>query len=155
MKAEVLNAFLGAAMKILRSETHGPVRRTGLFLDQSDQVSDPVTVYVALVGGLRGMVLVGMSTQTARGLAGAMLGQSQPELSEMGMSALAELGNLISGGAAAEVEATGLTYDITPPTLMIGRKLRISTLALSRFVIPLQTDHGVVNLQVAADIQPV
>lgn len=157
MKADILNAFLGAALTIFEAETKGPVDRTGIFLDStdqmSDQVSDQVTVLVALVGGIRGMILVGMSTTVAREIAGTMMGETLAELTEMSMSALAELGNLIAGLATISLEQQGYIYDITPPTLMIGRRSRISTLGLPRFVIPLQTQQGVVNLHLAIDLQ--
>jgi chemotaxis protein CheX len=153
MRAEVLNAFLAGAARSLEQETGGAVTRTGLQMDVSDQLSDEVSVYVAIVGRVRGMVLVGMPSNTARGLAGCMVGEPQKELNEMGLSALAELGNLIAGGAAMELERAGLSpCDITPPTLMLGTRSRISTLGLPRFIIPLETTHGRVNLHVAVDI---
>lgn len=153
MKAEILNAFLNGAVNSLRQESKGQVFRTGLSLDPTDQVTDEVTVYVALVGEVRGMVLVGMSMVTARGLAGGMVGEVQPELTEMGLSALAELGNLIAGGSIIELENTlGLVGDITPPTIMIGHRSRLSTLGLPRFVIPLHSVHGPINIHVAVDV---
>lgn len=154
MRAEILNAFLDASSKVISQETKSPVRRTGLQLDATEQVTDEVTVYVALVGHVRGMVLVGMSTATARQIAGKMVGDPQTELTEMGLSALAELGNLIAGGSTIELEKLGLPCDITPPTIMIGRRSRLSTLGLPRFVIPISTASGELNLHVAVDAAP-
>jgi chemotaxis protein CheX len=153
MKAEVLNAFFNGAANSLERETKAPVRRTGLQMDNTDQVSDEVTVYVAMVGRVRGMVLVGMPYATARMVAGHMVGEALRELTEMGLSALAELGNLIAAGAAVELEKVGISpCDITPPTIMIGRRSRISTLGLPRFIIPLSTVHGDMNIHVAVDM---
>lgn len=151
MNASILNAFLDAASISLRRETHGPVKRTGLQLDASDQVTDEVTVYLSLVGSLRGMLLVGMSMETARELASQMVGEPQPVLTEMGLSALAELGNLIAGGSCVALERLGLSADITPPTIMLGKRSRLSTLGLPRFVIPLATRSGNVQIHVAVD----
>lgn len=154
MRAEILNAFLHAASQCLAQETKAPIQRTGLLMDPTDQVSDEVTVYVALVGQVRGMVLVGMPAMTARLIAGGMVGEPQKELTEMGLSALAELGNLIAGLATVELEKLRLSTDITPPTIMIGRRSRISTLGLPRFVIPLHTVHGPMHIHVAVDVMP-
>lgn len=151
MKAEILNAFYDAATNVLTQETGGAVRRTGLAMDKTEHVSDEVTIYVALVGTVRGMVLVGMSTATGRNLAGRMVGEPQPELTELGLSALAEVGNLVAGGATIELEKLGFPCDITPPTVMIGPKTRVSALGLPRFVIPLETIHGPMNIHVAVD----
>lgn len=152
MNADILNAFLRATANIVAREAKVSVRRSGLLLDPTDQVTDEVTVYVALVGTTRGMNLLGMSTNTARQIAGAMIGEPQGELNEMGLSALAELGNLIAGGATVELERMGFQTDITPPTVMIGQKARLSTLALPRFVIPLVSPYGELNLHVAVDV---
>lgn len=152
MNADILNAFLRATANIVAREAKVSVRRSGLLLDPTDQITDEVTVYVALVGTTRGMTLLGMATNTARQIAGAMIGEPQAELNEMGLSALAELGNLIAGGATVELERLGLQTDITPPTIMIGQKARLSTLALPRFVIPLNSPFGELHLHVAVDV---
>lgn len=153
MKAEILNAFLSAATNSMSKEIQSEVKRTGLRLDSSDHVTDEVTVYLSLVGPVRGMVLVGMSVPTARSMATVMVGEPQEELTEMGLSALAEMGNLIAGGACIELERVGLNADITPPTIMIGVRSRISTLGVPRYVIPLATKHGPINIHVAVDVQ--
>lgn len=152
MKAEILNAFFVGASYAIAREFKTPVQRTGLHVDPSDVVSDEIIVYIAFVGQVRGMILIGMSTAMGRQLAGTMLGEPQPELTEMGMSALAELGNLVAAGAAMELERLSLPCDIAPPTLMIGRRSRLSTLGLPRFVIPLATGFGEMRVHVAVDI---
>lgn len=153
MKAEVLNAFLQAASNSMSKEIRSDIKRTGLHIDPSEHVTDEVTVYLSMVGSVRGMVLVGMSLLTARSMASSMVGEVQDELTEMGLSALAEMGNLIAGGACIELEKVGLNADITPPTIMIGTRSKISTLGVNRYVLPLVTSHGPVNMHVAVDIQ--
>jgi chemotaxis protein CheX len=153
MRADILNAFLAAAGNSMSKEVQSAIKRTGLHMDPSEHVTDEVTVYLSMVGAVRGMVLVGMSLTTARAMAATMVGEPQDELNEMGLSALAEMGNLIAGGACVELEKIGLHADITPPTIMIGSKSRISTLGVHRFVVPLATKHGAVNLHVAVDVQ--
>jgi chemotaxis protein CheX len=152
MQADILNAFLRAASRCLSQETHGPVRRLGLNLEDSDLLSHEVNVYVAMVGQVRGMCLVSMSLETARRLVGQMMGEELKELNEIALSALAETGNLVSGLATVELSQLGLECDITPPTLMVGKRARVSALGLPRFVIPLATPVGDVFIQVAADV---
>lgn len=150
MTADILNAFLEGARKVLSKEAKSTVSRTGLFKDPTDQVSDAVIVYVSIVGQLRGMLLIGMPKDTARNIASVMLDEPQPELTEMGFSALAELANLIAGGTCTELEKIGMSCDITPPTIMFGGRSRLSTLALPRYVIPLNADKaGDFSLHVA------
>ena len=152
MKAEILNAFFVGASNAIAREIKSPVQRTGLHMAPSNVVTDEVVVYIAFVGQVRGAILIGMSIAMARQLAGTMLGEPQAELTEMGMSALAELGNLIAGGAAMELEKLNYPCDITPPSLMVGRRARLSTLGLPRFVIPLTTAGGEMRIHVAVDV---
>lgn len=151
MKAEILNAFYLASANSMGKELQSPVKRTGLYMDSSDHIRDEVTVYLSLVGQMRGMILVATSVNTARAMASTMLGEPQEELTEMGLSALAELGNLVAGGACTELERVGLPADITPPTIMIGARSRISTLGVPRYVIPLAARQGTINLHIAID----
>lgn len=153
MKAEVLNAFLAAASNSMSKEIRSPIKRTGFGVDPSEHVTDEVNVYLSMVGSVRGMVMVGMTLATARSMATYMVGEPQDELTEMGLSALAEMGNLIAGGACIELEKIGLEADITPPTIMIGTRSKVSTLGMSRFIISLATKYGPVSLHVALDVQ--
>jgi len=152
MKAEILNAFLVGASNAIAREIKFPVQRTGLHRDPSDLVTDEVVVYVAFVGQVRGAILIGMSMVAGRQLASIMVDEPLAELNEMGLSALAELGNLIAAGAAIELERLNYPCDITPPTLMVGRRSRLSTLGLPRFVIPLTTAGNEMRIHVAADV---
>jgi chemotaxis protein CheX len=151
MRADILNAFLDAGADTIARETRSPVQRGKLLVDPSEQLTDDITVYVALVGRFRGMVLLGMPKATGRQIASTMIGEEQKELNELSLSALAELGNLIAGASTMALEKIGLPCDITPPTIMIGRS-RISTLGLARFIIPLTTTCGLVHIHVAVDV---
>jgi len=152
MTVEVLNAFLFAASHSLSQELQTAIKRTGLRLETTDHVTDEVIVYLSFVGKVRGALLLGMSLSTARAMAAFMVSEPMEGLTEMGLSALAELGNLVAGGTCIELEKIGLRADITPPTIMIGSRSRISTLGANRFVIPLASKHGNLSLHVAVEI---
>jgi len=152
MKLEVVNAFLTAARHSLSQELQSEIKRVGLFVDPSENAIDEVVVYLSFVGQVRGTMLLGLDLCTARKIASAMVNEQLTELTEMGLSALAELGNLVAGGTCIELEKLGLTADISPPTIMIGARSRISTLGISRIVLPLATRHGRLNLHVAVDV---
>lgn len=152
MNAEVVNAFLTAARHSLTKELQSEIKRVGLYVDPTEHVTDEVVVYLSFVGQVRGSLLLGLDLAAARSIATAMVDEPLEELTEMGLSALAELGNLVAGGACTELEKIGLTADITPPTIMIGFRSRISTLGVSRIVLPLATRHGMLNLHLSLDI---
>nr|PZN73057.1 MAG: hypothetical protein DIU55_04270 [Bacillota bacterium] len=152
MMLDVINAFLTAARHSLSQELQSEIKRTGLFVDPPESEVDEVIVYLSFVGQVRGTMLLGFDLNTARRIASVMVREQLTELTEMGLSALAELGNLVAGGTCMELEKLGLAAEISPPTIMIGARSRISTLGISRVVLPLATQHGNLNLHVAVDV---
>ncbi|MCH7745973.1 MAG: chemotaxis protein CheX [Chloroflexi bacterium] len=56
---------------------------------------------------IEGNVLYGFDIETAKAIAGTMMGEELDELDEIALSALGELANMISGNAATERAAAG------------------------------------------------
>jgi chemotaxis protein CheX len=130
------------------------VERRGLSVLPNVTLLDQVTIGVSVVGQVRGVVMLGMSSETARQIVSVMAGKPESELSEMGLSALAELGNSAVGHAVLLLEGMGLSADITPPTISLGGNSHVTTFGLPSFVMPLSTQQGSVNLHVAVDLPP-
>jgi len=149
VKAEFVNPFVSSASQVLQTETRAEVTKGGVIAQDSPLVSDEVTVLIGVVGRAQGLVLYGMSEKTALGLVGAMTGESVTVFETMAESAVAELGNVITGLASGELERVGYPCKIAPPSVVIGRGTSISTLSIKRLVIPLVTKHGEITVHVA------
>ena len=78
-----------------------------------------------------------------------MMGQEFPEFDALAQSGIAEIGNVITGRAAVLLAEAGFPSDLAPPMLLVGRGTMISTLDVQRLVIPLETDLGKIEIQVA------
>jgi chemotaxis protein CheX len=102
------------------------------------------------VGGefVNGLVMYNMSRATAVEIASRMVGEPFAEFSELAQSAVAELGNMITGGAATRLAEAGYTSNITPPALVLGADCTISTLDVLRLVVPLESSIGTLEIQV-------
>jgi chemotaxis protein CheX len=149
MRAEFINPFLQAASDVLESELGSAPQRGSIGLQRSAYTSDDVTAVVAVTGDVAGMVLFAMGETTARSLVSKMMGQEFPELDALGQSGIAEIGNVITGRAAVLLSEAGFPSDLAPPMLLIGRGTMISTLDVQRLVIPLETEFGKIEIQVA------
>jgi chemotaxis protein CheX len=149
MRAEFINPFLQAASEVLESELGAAPQRGTIGLQRSAYTSEEVTAVVAVTGEIAGMVLLSMDAATARALVSKMMGQDFPELDALGQSGIAEIGNVITGRAAVLLAETGITSDLAPPMLLVGRGTLISTLDVQRLVIPLETEFGKIEIQVA------
>ena len=149
MRAEFINPFLQASTEVLESELGSPVKRSSVGLQRSAYTSDEVTAVVAVTGDVAGMVLFAMTDQTARAIVSKMMGQEFEEFDTLAQSGIAELGNVITGRAAVLLSEAGFPSELAPPMLLVGRNTLISTLDVQRLVIPIETEMGQIEIQVA------
>jgi chemotaxis protein CheX len=145
----VINPFLRAASEVLESELGATPSRGQIGLHRSAYTSAEVTAVVAVTGQVAGLVLLTMAEPTARAVVSKMMGQDFPEFDALAQSGIAEIGNVITGRAAVLLSEAGFTSDLAPPMLMIGRGTMISTLDVQRLVIPMETEFGKIEVQVA------
>ena len=150
MRAEFVNPFLAAVVEILEAELGMTPERGALRLVGSRVTPGELTVAIGVTGAVQGVVLYGMSELTGRNIVGHMLGRQPHLLSDALLeSGVAELGNMITGRATMLLEAGGFRCDITPPTVMSGRNLMISTVEFQRLVIPVTLAVGALEIHVA------
>jgi chemotaxis protein CheX len=149
MNAKFLNPFVEAAGEVLRAEVDVSLTRGTLSLQKSALTAGEVTVLLSLVGQLQGVVLYGMSIQTSLRLVGAMMGQEFSEFDNLAQSGIAELGNVITGRATIKLSQAGYSTEISPPTLITGTGIQISTLDFQRLVVPLRFEGGQIEVHLA------
>lgn len=154
MRVEFVNPFVAAAYYVLEMETQAPIDKGELRLETSHYTTNDVTTIIGVVGRVSGTVIYGLTERVAKQLASGMLGQRIPIFDKMAESAVAELGNMITGRASALLEDAGYHCKITPPTLIIGRGTIISTTPFQRLVVPLVTKYGELTIAVALKETP-
>jgi len=148
-RADILEPFVEAAREVLSQELGTTVTPGQLSLAKGAATTLDVTVIIGITGRLTGIALYSMSNEMARGIVSKMLGSEVEELDEMALSGVAELGNVITGHATTLLAQMGLHCDISPPMLLLGAGSRISTMSILRLVIPLDTELGTLEAQVA------
>lgn len=149
MDVKFLNPFVEATVEVLKAEIGVNVQRGSLSLHQSALTTDDVTVLIHLVGQVHGVVMYGMNTQTGIRFVTQILGQEFTEFDSLAQSGVAELGNVISGRATIKFSQAGYASNISPPTLISGKGVQISTLDFPRIVVPLQTNLGELTVHLA------
>lgn len=149
MRIEFINPFISAACEVLKSETGSEAKRGTLSVVESPLLSDEVTVLIGVTGDVRGVVMFGMSERTAKRIVTAMVGENVAVFDSMAESAIAEIGNVITGLASAKLEEAGYPCTIAPPTMIVGRNTSISTMSIKRLVVPVQIAAGEVTLHMA------
>ncbi|MGQ9455682.1 MAG: chemotaxis protein CheX [Armatimonadota bacterium] len=148
MKADFINPFVKSAFDVLENIIGGSVERGQLSLRKLTFTTQQVTIMMGVNGDVEGVVLYGMSYHTATHIAGVMIGASVSELDEMATSAIAELGNMITGHATTLLSDSGFETDITPPSVVRGANVEVST-RTPALVIPVVTQYGDIEINVA------
>jgi chemotaxis protein CheX len=149
MRSDVAQPFLLAAKGVLEQELGGDVGRGQVKVERGDFEAGEVTAVVGVTGALSGAVMYRMSEATALAIVGKMMGQKFGELDALARSGVGELGNVITGRAGVLLERAGVSADIAPPMLIVGRGGIMSSLDIPRLLVPLQTSAGGIDLQIA------
>lgn len=149
MNVKFIKPFVEAAYEVLKVEAGVSVTRGGISLQKSAHTTNDVTVIISMVGQVEGVVFYGMSEQTAINIVSNIIGQPFEEFDELAQSGIGELGNVITGQASRRLFEAGFEADISPPTLLQGKDVIISTLDFQRLLVPLETELGSFEITLA------
>jgi chemotaxis protein CheX len=150
ISVKYLNPFLEAIGNVLQAEAGLNARRAGsLKLSHSSHTTHDVTVLIHMIGHIRGVVIFSMSEDLALTIVGRILDQPFKEFNDLARSGISELGNVIVGQAGMGLAQVGYQVDISVPTLLQGRGMKISTLDLERIIVPIQTEAGALQVDLA------
>lgn len=149
MRVEFINPFVKAAIDVCKSELGSEVERGRLRVEASPTSSHNISVMIGVTGAAQGIVLYGMSVETAKAIVGKMMGQPFEEFDSLAQSGIAEMGNVITGLASRGLSESGYSCNITPPTLITGQNTTIGTLDIPRLALPLTTECGEIEIHLA------
>ena len=148
MKADFINPFVAAGINVLGSVVNTRPEPGQLAVRSATFTTQQVSIVIGVTGAVEGQVVYGMSLVTATKIAAAMSSMPTMTFDELASSAIAELGNMISGNATTLLSEAGYESQITPPTLVRGADVEIST-RTPALVVPLYTDLGKMEINVA------
>lgn len=151
VKVEHIQPFVTAAAYVLKQELKVDVERGELSLVQTDYTTKEITVLIGITGDLEGTVLFGTNEAMAMNIVYELTGERKVFYDETSESAIAEMGNVISGRAATLYAEQGIRCMISPPTVITGRGTIISSVDMTRILIPLETRLG--SIEIAASLR--
>lgn len=139
-----INPFLMAASSIMRDACQMEIKIDKPYVKTTEFASDSVIIMIGVTGEMRGQVLIALTNTKACDVASKMMmGMPVPELDDMAMSAISELGNMIMGNAATILSTKGIGIDITPPTVCRGA-MKISQSYAKNICIPMKAEGELV-----------
>lgn len=143
MNVEYINPFLEATKKVFITAANIEVKISKPFLKVPPIPSDAVAIVVGLTGELRGQVIISINIDVAMKIASSMMmGMPVDSFDDMAKSAISELANMILGNTATFFYQKGIAIDITPPTILQGANMLISTAKTKTLCIPIDLSIG-------------
>lgn len=151
MNVEYINPFINVSVNLMKMICNETVSRGKVYIKDSTFSSDNVVIIIGVAGEIKGQVFFSMNSTTACNIASTMMfGTEVKELDDMAKSAIAELGNMIMGNVSTEFFNNGIKIDITPPTVLVGKDMALSTRGLKTICIPLLLEKlGKIEIDVA------
>lgn len=149
IKAEVINPFMHSASTVIEQVVNVRPVSGKLSLKDVKYVEDYIWIQIGMSGAMNGDIVFGLHTNVALKMVSAMMGGFQvSEMDEIGFSAIAELGNMISGNASTMLYNQGVQIDISPPKI-IQSAAAAGFFAKKALTIPLVLgDMGELDIQV-------
>ena len=149
MQVEFIEPFIRATFSVLAQVVDASPERGPLTLrDGNTFTSQELSTVLGVSGHIEGVALYGMSRVTALKIVSQMLGKNVKEIDEMASSALTELANIITGNAATHLEATGFQCEITPPSLICGSGVQVTTICPA-LLVPVSSQFGTIDINIA------
>lgn len=140
MEAQFVNPFLTSSIQVIETLIQVKPVVGSIHLKPLRHPDKELWLNIQIVGSNNKMVVFGFTAQTAMNMVSRMMGgYPVHELDEMCMSAVSELGNMISGNASTILSLNGIHVDITPPAL-IGSE-HPGTWGAKAFCIPIHIEN--------------
>lgn len=152
MKVEYISPFAEAAISVMQTLLRVTPERGQLSARPQMFTTQQVNIVCGITGAVQGQAIYGMSIVTADKVASLMLGQPVITFDALAASAIAELGNMISGNSMTLLSGRGFECDITPPTIIRGSNVKISTVDIPAICIPLSI-QGVGDFEITVSVK--
>jgi len=144
------NPFIESFTTIMPQLGYSQIESGNVSEKEQELVHTGVNIIVGIVGGAKGNVVYSMSLETAKKIASTMMmGMPVEELDEMSKSALSELANMLTAGAATAFYNMGIKVDISTPTLLHGENISIKMSSNQVLCVQLLADDIAIETNVA------
>lgn len=149
MKQEYVNAFLTPAALVWTKELNHDLKLVSAESVSHQFTTEDVTAIIGVSGSLQGNVLYGFNSGTALYVASQMMGEPVEELDEIGLSALGEIANMITGNAATHLANAGYACDISPPVIIEPAGSRFTTVGGPQILVTFTSDLGPLAIRIS------
>ncbi len=138
MKVEYVTPFVSGSVSVIQLLTGVSPKRGKLSIRSEHFTSQELNIVCGVTGDIVGQVIYGMSMKTANLIAKKMIGQPVVTFDQIAAAAIADFGKKINENSVAMLAQQGFTCDITPPTIIKGTTVQISSTVAPALIIPIE-----------------
>lgn len=154
MKAEILNSFIHSTEEALRTMAGIDPKRGVPRLKGREDVSYDVSGIVGLSGQVQGFVVLSFGEAAALYVVSHFSGERVHAVDERVKDAVAELANIVAGGAKRALSDSGYSLRISIPTVVVGKSHVISRpKGVPCFEIPYETLAGAFGVELCLKLE--
>lgn len=153
MDVRYINPFLASVNDVFKTLLQAWVRRGEVSVQHGAVPTECLTALIGLSGSARGVVTVVLPVRTAMAIVNRMLGEEYQTVNDDVVDGLAELANLVAGGAKARLcDGTAEPIDLGLPTVISGDGFAVRYPSNTAWLeIPFESQLGVFSLRVTIE----
>jgi chemotaxis protein CheX len=149
VRVEYINAFIKASTEVLNNFVSDKFTVGKPFIRNNPFPTKEIVIILGITGDIKGQAVFSLTEEIAKKVASAMMmGMPVEEIDEMAKSALSELGNMIMGNSATLLFNAGMKIDITPPSLVKGTAIEITSAGMETICVPLVSTLGEIEFDI-------
>lgn len=156
MKVEYINPFIESVYDLFSTMLSAKVTRGDIGVGKGEGSPRDIMALIGLSGPARGMVALAFPVETALAMVNRLLGTETRVVDDTVSDAMAELVNIVAGGAKAKFPTEGATpIDLSLPTVVRGNSYNVDYPSGSVWLeVPFESDLGSFALRVTFELEP-
>lgn len=149
MDVKYINPFIESFDSIMPQLGLSNVQTGDLSVKTKEVITSGVLVLVGIVGDIKGNVAYRIDIEDAKKIAGTMMCMEVSEFDDMAKSAISELANMLTATAATAFASSGISIDISTPTLLHGENISVKMSSDQILCIDLKSDGIVITVNIS------
>ena len=155
MQLEYINPFIESVYELFETMLACPVERGNPNLVKKNEVTNDLVALIGLSGPVRGTVVMLFPKDTALKMVSRFVGEDCQSIDENVRDAVAELVNIVAGGAKARLPGGDPVIELSLPNVIEGKGCSVHYPSYSVWLdIPFSSELGPFNLRLSFKFEP-
>lgn len=153
MKVEYINPFIESTYDLFKTMLNASATRGDVGLATEEPNPREVMALIGLSGMARGMVALAFPVGTALAMVNRLLDTNLKTIDDTVSDAIAEMVNIVAGGAKAKLSGDRKPIDLSLPTVVRGNNYNVEYPSNSIWLeVPFNSDLGSFSLRVTFEL---